>query len=247
MQRNTKKTTDEFIQEAKTIHGNKYNYSKVNYVNAKTKVCIICPKHGEFWQTPSHHLSGQGCPKCNGKLKYTKENFIKKAKEIHRDKYDYSKIKYVNAHTAICIICPEHGEFWQTPSNHLCGQGCPICCQSKLEEEVKKYLDLEKIDYIYQYKIDWIDKPDGHYQSLDFFLPKYNIGIECQGGQHFYPVNHFGGNNEYKNRKQRDKQKLSICEHNNIRIIYYTNIKLKKYPYDVIIDINKLKNKIFGY
>ena len=310
MQRNTKKTTDEFIQEAKTIHGNKYNYSKVNYVNAKTKVCIICPKHGEFWQTPSHHLSGQGCTKCNGKLKYTKENFIKKAKEIHRDKYDYSKIKYVNAHTAICIICPEHGEFWQlpcnhlkgcgcglcannithsteefielskqkhnnkydyskvnyinsktkvciicpehgefwqTPSNHLCGQGCLICCQSELEDAVKKYLDLEKIDYIYQYKIDWIDKPDGHYQSLDFFLPKYNIGIECQGGQHFYPVNHFGGNNEYKNRKQRDKQKLSICEHNNIRIIYYTNIKLKKYPYDVIIDINKLKNKIFGY
>ena len=130
MQKNIKKTTEEFIQEAKTIHGDKYDYSKVEYKNAYTKICIICPNHGEFWQTPSHHLSGQGCPKCNGKLKYTKENFIKKAREIHKDKYDYSKIKYVNAHTGICIICPDHGEFWQLPCNHLKGCGCGLCANN---------------------------------------------------------------------------------------------------------------------
>ena len=127
-----KKNTNDFIKEAKLIHQNKYNYSKVEYVNAQTKVCIICPEHGEFWQTPHKHLSGQGCPKCGvikshiGKSKLIEE-FINKAKEIHNDKYDYSKVEYVNTKTKVCIICPEHGEFWQSPHHHLYGHGCPKC------------------------------------------------------------------------------------------------------------------------
>ena len=126
-------TTDEFIAKAKKIHGDKYDYSKVKYIDTKSKVCVVCPEHGEFWQTPHNHLSGQGCPKCGvEKQTSTKEEFIKKAKEIHGDKYDYSKVDYSNAHTKVCIICPNHGEFWQTPNNHLRGHGCPKCKRNKL-------------------------------------------------------------------------------------------------------------------
>ena len=92
-------TKEEFILKARQIHGWKYDYSKVEYLNNRTPVCIICPEHGEFWQTPSLHLRTNGCKKCtsseNGdKRKLKKNDFIKKAKEIHGDKYDYTKIEY---------------------------------------------------------------------------------------------------------------------------------------------------------
>lgn len=124
---NTKKTTEQFIEEAKKIHGNKFNYSKSEYKNAHTKVCIICPEHGEFFQSPISHLRGDKCPSCSGNKKLTSEQFIKKSNEIHNNKFDYSKVDYKNNSTKVCIICPEHGEFWMQPSNHLNGQGCPKC------------------------------------------------------------------------------------------------------------------------
>jgi len=125
-----KKTTEEFKNEARQIHGNKYDYSKVNYISNKTKVCIICPEHGEFWQTPDKHLAGQGCPDCYGNKKKDLERFISDAIKVHGNKYDYSKVKYINNTTKVCIICPEHGEFWQDPHNHLKGKGCPSCSKS---------------------------------------------------------------------------------------------------------------------
>lgn len=122
-----KLTLKDFIDKANLIHDNKYDYSKVEYVNNSTKVCIICPEHGEFWQTPRNHLIGQGCPLCNGTFKLTNQEFIEKANKIHNNKYDYSKVKYVNNNTKVCIICPKHGEFWQTPHHHLNGHGCSKC------------------------------------------------------------------------------------------------------------------------
>jgi protein-arginine kinase activator protein McsA len=128
--------TTNIIEKFKAIHGNKYDYSKVEYRNTHEKVCIICPEHGEFWQTPHNHLKGRGCQKC-AKINSAKKrrlqvsDFINKARKIHNDKYDYSKVEYVNSQTPVCIICPEHGEFWQTPSNHLKGKGCPKCSYIK--------------------------------------------------------------------------------------------------------------------
>ena len=147
-----------FIERAKKIHNNKYDYSKVEYTNNRTKVCIICPEHGEFWQRPDKHLKGQGCPQCGGTIKSNTELFIEKAKGIHGEKYNYSKVNYTTAHEKVCIICPEHGEFWQTPHNHLKGQGCPKCAnhvEISKEEFLKrakkvhgdKY-DYSKINYI---------------------------------------------------------------------------------------------------
>lgn len=123
-----KLTTEEFIEKARKVHGNKYNYSQVEYINTKTKVCIICPTHGEFWQTPNKHLNGYGCKKCSGYFVDSINSFIEKAKEVHGDKYDYSKSIYVNARIKVCIVCPIHGEFWQEPYVHV-GQkcGCPKC------------------------------------------------------------------------------------------------------------------------
>ena len=97
--------------EQKKYIGDKYDYSKVKYVNSYTKVCIICKEHGEFWQTPGSHLNGSGCKKCSIKLNSNKRksnDFIERAKDIHMDKYDYSKVEYINCDTKVCIICPIH-------------------------------------------------------------------------------------------------------------------------------------------
>ena len=154
-----------FIEKAKQIHGDKYDYSKVNYITQKDKVCIICQKHGEFWQTPSAHLKGEGCPLCSQRsFKYTTNEFIERAKEIHGDKYDYSKVNYIDKKTKVCIICPKHGEFWQTPSAHLKGCGCQKCGNEKRKNGRKKSKEQfikeleEKFGKIYKYDlIKWVD------------------------------------------------------------------------------------------
>lgn len=117
----------EFIEKARQVHGDRYDYSKVDYVNYKSNVIIICKDHGEFTQTPRGHYNGNGCPKCNPTLPRTTEQFIEKAKEIHGDKYDYSKVEYTNSFNKIVIICPVHGEFKQDPYVHLRKSGCRIC------------------------------------------------------------------------------------------------------------------------
>ena len=111
-----KLTTQDFIERARKIHGNFYDYSKVDYKGRDINMCIICPIHGEFWQRPNDHLNGSGCPKCKtNKIisikKMDKKKFIEKSKKIHGDKYDYSKAEYINSKTKVIIICHIHGEF----------------------------------------------------------------------------------------------------------------------------------------
>ena len=223
----TKKlTTKEFVEKAKQIHGDRYDYSKVEYKTTETKVCIICPQHGEFWQTPHAHLAGQNCPKCCGNIKLSIEEFIKRANEIHKEKYDYSKVDYLGADTKVCIICPEHGEFWQTPHNHISGkQGCPECNTSKNSKIVQKIETILKefnIQYIKEKTFDWLKNKSHMY--LDFFLPDYNVGIECHGLQHFEPVEYFGGKIEYDRRYEMDKLKYKLCSEHDIKIYYFTDI-----------------------
>ena len=155
---------NDFIEKAKTIHSNKYDYTKVEYVNASTKVCIVCPEHGEFWQDPKHHLKGQGCPKCSKisssqKKTLTTEEFIQRARKVHDNKYDYSKVVYEKNNKKVCIICPEHGEFWQTPHNHLKGQGCPKCSgrfQTDTEYFIEKAKKIHGNKYDYS-KVEYVD------------------------------------------------------------------------------------------
>ena len=128
---------EEFIERAKKTHGDKYDYSKVVYESMMKPVEIICPEHGSFWQIPMQHVKGQGCPKCAGRYR-TNDEVIEKMKEAHSDdNYDYSKVEFTKMHNKVCIICPEHGEFWQTPAKHIRGQGCPKCGNSKSNKDRK--------------------------------------------------------------------------------------------------------------
>ena len=217
-----KLTKEQFIKRVREIHGNKYDYSKVEYINNHTKVCIICPEHGEFWQLPSHHLKGSGCPKCANNLRKSTEEFIEESNIVNNFKFIYDKTIYVNNITKVCIICPEHGEFWQLPSHHLNGCGCPKCNQSRLEKEVMQSLEDNNINYEYQKRFNWLGR-----QSLDFYLPDYNIAIECQGIQHFEPIDFAGKGDEWAKtllleNQERDKRKFDLCNENNI-ILYYIN------------------------
>jgi hypothetical protein len=211
-------TTEEFIELARKIHGGKYDYSKVEYINNQTKVCIICPKHGEFWQTPQHHLKGFGCKKCSITYNYTTKEFIEICQKLYGNRYDYSKTVYKNQKTKVCVICPKHGEFYTYPMHHMRGVGCPDCQNSILEEKTARELEKHKLEYIWHCRkedLSWLGK-----QSLDFYLPKYKIAIECQGIQHFEPVKFFGGEKSFKYRVKLDENKLKLCSDNAVKMFY---------------------------
>jgi hypothetical protein len=120
---------DMFCAKAVAIHGDKYDYSLVEYINSSTKVKIICPIHGEFGQTPnSHGNQGRGCYSCSRSRKLTVDEFIVNAKLVHGDRYDYSKVEYINWKTSVIVVCPEHGEFSVRPNTHVSGGvGCLLC------------------------------------------------------------------------------------------------------------------------
>jgi glutaredoxin len=224
--KNRKKSQEQLIKDFKEVHGDWYDYSKVEYINNRTKVLIICPIHGEFWQTPNKHLSGRGCPKCANR-NVTNEEFIEKVVKKHGDWYDYSKVEYTNAYTKVCIICPIHGEFWQTPDIHLSGCGCPYCKASKLEMFVNKILNENNINFMQNYRgIEWlttnIDGGKKNRLELDFYLPEHNVGIECQGVQHFESIEYWGGQEGLEYLQNNDKLKLDLCNKHNLRL-YYIN------------------------
>lgn len=163
---------DNFLKNAQKTHNHKYDYSKVNYINNKTKVCIICPIHGEFWQRPNSHLKGHGCTECKNVSKRNNTfNFITKANQIHHNFYDYSLTKYgSNRQELVIIKCPIHGEFSMSPKSHLRGSGCPKCKQSLLEKEFKQFLIEKNIKFEEQKTFKWL-KNEHHNLYLDFYLP----------------------------------------------------------------------------
>jgi len=217
MQCKNLKTNTDFTNKAMIKHNKKYDYTIIDYNGAHKKIKIICPIHGEFEQTPNNHLKGHGCPHCTYNLSNT-ETFITRAKLIHNDKYDYSKVIYIHNKSTVIIICKLHGEFKQTPDKHLnTGQGCPNCKESKGEKEVKKILSENKILYISQYKFN--NCKNKLKLPFDFYLPEHNICIEYHGEQHYKPINFFGGVKSFKQQQKRDKIKEDYCLNNNIKLI----------------------------
>lgn len=138
-------TTADFIQRARQLHGNQYNYTKVMYLAAKIKVIIICPKHGEFEQTPANHCSGRGCRECGGNKPLTLARFIERANKVYNDRYDYSCVKFKNGENKVEIICPVHGPFFQRLFSHLKGFGCDKCGRvnvaKKLSHSRERFLE----------------------------------------------------------------------------------------------------------
>lgn len=146
-------TTQEFIEKAKKIHGERYDYSKTEYVKSNQKVCIICPIHGEFWQTANDHLRGKGCILCAKTYKSNTEEFIEKARKVHGDKYDYSEVEYISTYKKVKIICPVHGAFMQAASSHLSGSGCPHCygnVKKTTEQYIEEALNVHNGRYSYE-------------------------------------------------------------------------------------------------
>ena len=225
---NVRKTTEQFIEEARQIHGDKYNYSKVEYINAKTKVCIICPIHGEFWQRPNEHLKGCGCPKCGiEKKSYTTEEFIEKARKVHGGKYDYSKVEYTDSKTKVCIICPEHGEFWQTPQSFLEGHGCQRC--------TARYHFTQE-EFINEAKKIYGDKYD--LSKTKFINSRTKITFECpiHGKQTVLPHNFLKGKGCPKCAKKRGASKIIMGLSKFINLA--TEIHNNKYYYSKVEYVN---------
>ena len=181
-----------------------------------------------------------------------KEKFIQKYKDKFGSeaKYILDDIEYYNSHTYIYPICSKHGRFRIMPYKLLQGRGCPHCKSSHLENEMRKFLKDNNIEFEGQKQFPWL-LYNGNHQSLDFYLTDYNIGIECQGNQHFK-----------EDRKrfsdisliiERDSNKFNLCEENNIPILYYApffkleNIIYNKEIYNennFFINLNELLNKI---
>lgn len=236
---------ENFIKESKKIFGDRYTYDKVECSNSHDDVIITCPIHGDFIKKAYAHLiQKQGCPKCGKSCKtLTTEDFIQRANAIHNNRFDYSKVIYERNDKKICIICPEHGEFWQTPNVHLRGCGCPKCKNSILENKTENFLIKEKIEYETQKKFDWLYNKQPLF--LDFYLPHYNIAIECQGIQHFKPINHFGGKTKYNERKKNDELKKNLCDENGVKIIYLSNENFETFLGEKVIhDYGELLHEI---
>ena len=144
-----------FKEKAVLKHGSLYDYNEVLYTKATTKIKIRCLIHGIFEQTPANHLQGQGCPECQKTFSYTTQSFILKANSIHQSKYDYDNVNYIGAKKKVTIICPEHGEFKQTPTIHLKGSGCPKCKSQKLREiklgNLKNFISLANSIHNFKY------------------------------------------------------------------------------------------------
>jgi hypothetical protein len=221
---NLKLTTQEFIKRAKEIHGNKYDYSKSEYKNRYEKITIGCKIHGYFFQSPVNHLYGeQGCPVCYGNFKKSSKDFIENAIQQHGDLYDYSKVDYSSAHSDITITCKIHGDFLQTPHNHLKGHGCPICNSSRGELKIEKWLKDNHVNYIRQKTFDDLRNPKTNKKlPFDFFIPLKNILIEYDGEQHFKCIHHGRHkmtNRELKNNQRRDSLKTKWAKNNQVQLL----------------------------
>ena len=246
--------TENFIKRSKETNGDKYDYSKVNYINNKTPVVLTCPKHGDFSVRPDKHLNrGDGCPKCadeqNGiNKRISQEKFIEKSILVHGNKYDYSKSVYEGWDKPIVITCPKHGDFIQIAGTHMQGCGCPFCNESHLEKETKIWLDKYNINYERQKKFKWLGR-----QSLDFYLPDYKIGIECQGIEHYseYYFN-WKFESELDVVLKRDTTKYNLCKNNGIKVLYFTksneiiNVSNIYNKENIFTSIKKLINKIIS-
>lgn len=233
-------TLEDFIEKARGIHGNKYDYSGAVYVNAATKIVIKCSKHGNFEQTPNGHLAGRGCVKCrfsgiiyksskrqlenlkkarqihkeSGKTNaLTQNEFIEKSMQAHGNRYNYSKAIYRTAKENIIIICPIHGEFSQEAYHHTEGVGCPRCSFSKGELAVAKVLDILNIHYEQEKKFP--ECKDKRPLQFDFYFVYCGLHflVEYQGVHHYKPVKFFEreGHAKHEWYKQHDDIKRKFA------------------------------------
>lgn len=248
--------TEEFIEKARKLYGDLYDYSKVDYVNSRTKVIIVCKKHGEFSVTPSNFLQGYTCRKCGyecNALNATKttEQFISDAQKIHGETYDYSLVEYKDSKTPVSIMCRTHGVFEQIPKSHLRGSGCPICASSKRVHtyENEKFIEMSRelygdkfeysqCNYVGMHShVQIICKKHGVFNVLAATHLKQNGGCpECKkeriGELHRYTTKDFINKAQEKHGKTYDYSNVEyVNSYTPLRIICATHGEFKQSAY----------------
>ena len=221
-----KLTNKEFIERSKKIHFNKYDYSLVKYTKSKIKVKIICPIHGIFEQTPTKHLIGCGCKFCSGKIKFTTDIFIKKSKKIHKNKYNYSLVNYINISKKVKIICSKHGVFEQSPYSHLQSCGCIKCAGTQKSNTIiftlkSKKIHKNKYDYsLVNYK--------NNYTKVKIICPKHGI-FEQAPNNHLigHGCHECGNSKKLTTKKFIEKAKKIHFNKYDYSLVKYKNYKTK--------------------
>lgn len=224
-----------FVKRAKEIHGELYDYSKVEYINNSTNIEIICSKHGSFFQNPCVHLRGGGCKSCScisrAKNRMNNEDdILNTIINIFGNKLDYSKFKYEGIDSKSIFICPKHGEFKRVTYDLTIGKGCPICRESSGEREVSRILEKFNIKFERQKRFEGCRNKNT--LPFDFYLNETNACIEFDGEQHIFGWA-FGTNidNSVEEIQRRDNIKNEFCEENGIkllRILYYEFNKIEE-------------------
>lgn len=221
------KTNEDFLNEAHEVHGELYDYSKFINVKRSEKITIICKAHGEFKQTISNHLSGQGCPTCAKNerginRRKSEKDFFDDCNYIHNKKYNYSETTYQGMNSIIEPICPIHGSFKVLAIKHYHrNQGCTHCSDEQLKSrpilEMEQYLNDNNIIFISEFRIkecrNVLELP------FDIYIPSLNLCVEYDGVQHYKPIEFFGGEEGYQKQVQNDKIKNEYCESNNINLL----------------------------
>lgn len=226
----------EFILRAKEIHGDFYDYSKFEYKGHDINSTIICPKHGEFKQSPKTHIVNKGgCSKCgyesSSKKRTSKiEDFIIRANKIHNSYYIYDNTIFKNYTTPIIISCPKHGEFTIMPKDHIHGkQGCKYCNVSKGENQIRRFLTENHIIFFHEYSFDGLVNPQTGYKLYyDFYVPEFNMVIEFDGQQHFKSFPRFGGDEAFNYIKFKDEFKNKYCVENNIKLLRINHTQINQ-------------------
>lgn len=206
------KTLEDAVAASRKVHGDKFTYHTF-CPNSKV-ITFACPLHGAMEQLIFSHLTGRGCQRC-GYLDrtMTADEFVSRAKAAHPTGYSYnlSELRTVNDKITITHEC---GKVYRgRVSNHLNGQGCFSCKSSLGEAKVRKFLELNEIEYIEQFKID------NYPYRFDFYIPVIKVLIEYDGAQHFRPIEHFGGMAAFLKTRERDQEKNTIAKLLGFRLI----------------------------
>jgi hypothetical protein len=233
-------TKEDFVKKAKYIHKNKYDYSLVDYENSKVKVRIICKKHGIFEQTPNAHLSNHGCSVCAGVTNSDIEDFIKKAKFLYNNRYDYSLVKYINAHTKVNIICKKHGIFEQTPNSHIRKnrkENCPKCNNENIAKRqvMSKKIFLNKARLVHgnKYNYSLVNYKNSHIK-IKIICKKHGVFEQSP----FKHLNEKQGCSICKSSKMENRTRKYLQQNN---IIFEEQKKFKELTrmrYDFCVLIN---------
>lgn len=230
-------TLDECISRCKNSHGDEYAYDFSAYHGSHSKLRIYCKEHGWFLQEAAKHWMGQGCKLCKKEVHDTKSFIDKSLKKFPNASVDYGMVDYVNSHHKVDLLCRKCGKYFSmTPNDYLNCHSCPRCNISSLEKEVETTLLNNNICFDAQYTNTKLRR-----LRLDFFIDSINVGIECQGRQHFRQYSFFGGENGFKSIKERDARKKRICDEIGIKLLYFSHCDEHLFlGEEVIKDANKL-------